>query len=128
MSWTRRLPLLIGGFIVTFAVLIAIFGPMLAPHDPFTQDLGHRFIPPAWLPGGSSAHPFGTDQLGRDYLSRLLLGIRIRRGGGGLLGRVGLVSGVRLWFGRVRPLRSGIGLWPVQGRLLRGGILRLGGI
>ena len=77
MSWTRRLPLLIGGFIVTLAVLIAIFGPLLAPHDPFTQDLGHRFTPPAWLPGGSSLHPFGTDQLGRDYLSRLLLGVRI---------------------------------------------------
>ena len=77
MSWTRRLPLLIGGFIVTLAVLIALFGPMLAPHDPFTQDLSHRFVPPAWLPGGSTAHLFGTDQLGRDYLSRLLLGVRI---------------------------------------------------
>ncbi len=77
MSWTRRLPLLIGGVIVTLAVLIAIFGPFFAPHDPFAQNLSHRFIPPAWLPGGSSAHLFGTDQLGRDYLSRLLLGVRI---------------------------------------------------
>lgn len=77
MSLTRRLPLLIGGSIVAVAVVIAIFGPMLAPHDPFKQDLGHRFIPPVWLHTGSWQHPFGTDQLGRDYLSRLLLGIRI---------------------------------------------------
>lgn len=77
MSLTRRLPLLIGGSIVAVAVVIAIFGPMLAPHDPFRQDLAHRFIPPVWLHGGSWRHPFGTDQLGRDYLSRLLLGIRI---------------------------------------------------
>ncbi len=34
-------------------------------------------MPPAWLPGGSSAHLFGTDQLGRDYFSRLILGTRI---------------------------------------------------
>lgn len=77
MSLTRRLPLLIGGSIVAVAVVIAIFGPMLAPHDPFKQDLAHRFIPPVWLHSGSWRHPFGTDQLGRDYLSRLLLGIRI---------------------------------------------------
>lgn len=77
MSWTRRLPLLIGGFIVILAVLVAIFGPMLVPHDPFTQDLGHRFTPPAWLAGGSSVHRLGTDQLGRDYLSRIVLGVRI---------------------------------------------------
>ena len=77
MNLVRRLPLVIGGTIVALAVLIAIFGPMLAPHDPFTQDLGQRFIPPVWLHGGSWRHPLGTDQLGRDYLSRLLLGIRI---------------------------------------------------
>lgn len=73
----RRLPLFVGSVVVGIAVLIAIFGPMLAPHDPFAQNLGHRFIPPEWLPGGSPAHPLGTDQLGRDYLSRLLLGLRI---------------------------------------------------
>jgi peptide/nickel transport system permease protein len=73
----RRLPLLLGAVIVSCAALIAIFGPMLAPHSPFTQDLSARLIPPEWMPGGSPAHVFGTDQLGRDYLSRLLLGIRI---------------------------------------------------
>ncbi len=77
MSAIRRLPLVLGTAIAGFAVLVAILGPMLVPHDPFTQNLAHRFVPPEWLPGGSPAHPFGTDQLGRDYLARLVLGVRI---------------------------------------------------
>jgi peptide/nickel transport system permease protein len=55
----RRVPLLIGAVIVGFAALVALFGPLLLPHDPFEQH---------WL---------GTDGLGRDYLSRLILGARI---------------------------------------------------
>ncbi len=73
----RRIPLILGAIIVGLAALIAVFGPLLAPHDPFAQDLAHRYIPPAWLPGGSPAHWLGTDGLGRDYLSRLILGARI---------------------------------------------------
>jgi peptide/nickel transport system permease protein len=73
----RRLGLYAGAAIVGFAVLVALFGPLLAPHSAFTQNLGQRFIPPAWMKGGSAAHLFGTDQLGRDYLSRLILGTRI---------------------------------------------------
>ncbi len=73
----RHLPTLLGGLIVGAAVLIALAAPGLAPHDPFTQHLTHRLVPPEWLPGGSPAHPFGTDQLGRDYLARMLYGARI---------------------------------------------------
>lgn len=73
----RRLPLLLGTTIVSIAVLVAIFGPALAPHSPFTQDLSRRLVPPEWMRGGSPANIFGTDQLGRDYFSRLLLGTRI---------------------------------------------------
>ncbi|HET6184237.1 MAG TPA: ABC transporter permease [Acetobacteraceae bacterium] len=72
-----RLPLALGLLIVGFATLVAVFGPFFAPHDPFAQDLAHRYVPPAWLPGGSPAHWLGTDGLGRDYLSRLILGARI---------------------------------------------------
>ena len=73
----RRLGLYAGASIVGFAALVALFGPLFAPHSPFTQNLGQRFIPPLWMKGGSAAHVFGTDQLGRDYLSRLILGARI---------------------------------------------------
>ena len=50
---------------------------VLAPHDPYAQDLNLRLIPPVWMDGGSAAHPLGTDHLGRDYLSRLLYGAQI---------------------------------------------------
>jgi peptide/nickel transport system permease protein len=72
-----RLPFAIGLVLVGCVTLVAIFGPLLAPHDPYAQNLTQRFIPPVWMEGGSSTNLLGTDQLGRDYLSRLLLGARI---------------------------------------------------
>ncbi|GAA0931918.1 ABC transporter permease [Pseudonocardia zijingensis] len=58
-------------------VLAAVFAPVLAPYDPAAQDLLVRLQPPAWLAGGDVAHLFGTDQLGRDVLSRLIHGARV---------------------------------------------------
>src|SRR6516225_2754784 len=55
----------------------ALTAPLLAPHDPYAQDLGQRLIPPVWHDEGSWAHVLGTDQLGRDYLSRLIYGTRL---------------------------------------------------
>ncbi len=72
----RHLATALGACIVGGAFLVAVFGPFLVRADPFAQDLMHRLIPPAWL-GGEAAHPFGTDQLGRDYLARLVYGARI---------------------------------------------------
>ncbi len=72
----RHLPTALGALIVGAALLAALFGPSLVPHDPFAQDLLRRLVPPAWL-GGDAAHPLGTDQLGRDYLARLVYGARI---------------------------------------------------
>ncbi len=66
----------LGLLIVAVAVFAALFGPSLVPADPFAQDLAHRLSPPIWL-GGDAQHPFGTDQLGRDYLARLVYGARI---------------------------------------------------
>ena len=63
----RRLATLLGGVIVGGTLAVAILAPLLAPHDPFAQDLMRRLVPPEWL-GGSALNPFGTDQLGRDYL------------------------------------------------------------
>lgn len=73
----RNWSLLVGGGLLLAIVLIAIFAPWLSPHDPYAQDLVHRNAPPIWYDAGEWAHPFGTDPLGRDYLSRLLYGARI---------------------------------------------------
>jgi peptide/nickel transport system permease protein len=72
-----RLPLLLGLVIVTAVVLAGVVGPSLVAHDPYAQDLTRRFVAPAWMTGGAAGNLLGTDQLGRDYLARLLLGARI---------------------------------------------------
>ncbi|WP_423793755.1 nickel ABC transporter permease subunit NikC [Methylobacterium indicum] len=60
---------LAGGFL-----LLALLGPLIAPHDPLAVDLAHRFAP------ASPTHPLGTDHLGRDILSRLVAGARTTLG------------------------------------------------
>jgi peptide/nickel transport system permease protein len=67
----------IGGGFLLIILLMAIFAPVLAPHDPLGQDLANRYIPPVWDAKGSWEHPFGTDKFGRDYLSRIMYGARI---------------------------------------------------
>lgn len=80
-SATARLvasPSVVGGFILVGAVVaIALLAPLLAPHDPYAQDLTRRLVPPIWHEKGIWSNPLGTDNLGRDYLSRLLYGARI---------------------------------------------------
>ncbi len=73
----RHFATLLGAVIVGAALLVAIFAPYLTPHDPFAQDLNLRLIPPVWMDGSQSTHLLGTDQIGRDYLSRLIYGTRI---------------------------------------------------
>jgi hypothetical protein len=73
----RRLATLLGAVIVGGALLVAILAPNLTPHDPFAQDLNLRLIPPVWMEGSQPAYLLGTDQIGRDYLSRLIYGTRI---------------------------------------------------
>lgn len=60
----------IGGSILVLLVICALFGPWLVPYDPFHVDAINRLRPP------SLAHPFGTDELGRDIFSRILYGSR----------------------------------------------------
>ena len=73
----RHLATVLGAVIIGAAVLVAIFAPYLTPHDPFAQDLSQRLIPPVWMEGSQPTHLLGTDQIGRDYLSRLIYGTRI---------------------------------------------------
>ncbi|MEF2072923.1 ABC transporter permease [Consotaella aegiceratis] len=69
--------LLIGLVILVVMVALAVLAPVLATHDPYSQDLMARMKPPFWMAGADPAHLIGTDQLGRDYLARLLYGARI---------------------------------------------------
>ncbi|MFJ3047177.1 ABC transporter permease [Herbaspirillum chlorophenolicum] len=83
-AWRRKLNrflghrgLTLGAAVLLLIVLAAIFAPLLAPHDPFNQDVSARLIPPVWNAQGSWEHILGTDKLGRDYLSRLIYGARV---------------------------------------------------
>jgi peptide/nickel transport system permease protein len=57
--------------------LVALFADQLAPHNPEVGSLVARFKPPFWVTGGSTKYLLGTDQLGRDVLSRLIFGARV---------------------------------------------------
>lgn len=67
----------LGAGTLVFILAIALLAPLLAPHDPYAQDLSKRLIAPVWHDDGSWNNILGTDQLGRDYLSRLIYGTRI---------------------------------------------------
>ncbi|RHW39548.1 ABC transporter permease [Lysinibacillus yapensis] len=90
------------GFIIVFAViLVALFAKSLAPHDPKMINPAMMLKPPVWVDGGSSLHILGTDNLGRDILSRIIYGSQISLAVGissvafaGVIGVfVGLVAG-----------------------------------
>jgi len=82
--------LIFGMVVVLLLVLVAILAPVLAPHDPYSQSLMKRMVPPVFM-GGSWEHPLGTDHLGRDYLSRLIYGARVSL----MIGAIAaLISGV----------------------------------
>jgi peptide/nickel transport system permease protein len=79
-AWRRlaRNPLaLLGGVILLVVVGSAVLAPWIAPHDPAKQTLIRRFTPPVWAKGGHAAYPLGTDQVGRDILSRIIHGARL---------------------------------------------------
>jgi peptide/nickel transport system permease protein len=68
----RSNPLTLTGLaIILLLVVVAVFAPALSPQDPFQQNLLHRLEAP------SLAHWFGTDELGRDVFSRMLIGVRV---------------------------------------------------
>ncbi len=73
----RHWPVLAGAVVVIVFVLGAVAAPWIAPHDPRDQNLRAQLKPPIWAAGGTTAHPLGTDQLGRDILSRLIFGARV---------------------------------------------------
>ena len=97
----RRPALFVPLLILTIMTLAAIGAPWLAPHSPVEGSLPNQLLPPFWQQGGSRDFILGTDNLGRDILSRLIFGARVSLGvaliailtGGGLGVTLGMISG-----------------------------------
>jgi ABC-type dipeptide/oligopeptide/nickel transport system permease subunit len=68
---------IIGVTLFFLIVIVAVFAPAIAPHDPTNQNLLAAKQPPAYQEGGSWEFPLGTDNLGRDMLSRIIFGTRV---------------------------------------------------
>nr|WP_245223896.1 ABC transporter permease [Rhizobium halophytocola] len=100
----REQRVLWGGGFIALLVLAALFAPLIAPHDPLEQDLMLSTLPPISWPDAEPGYYLGTDDLGRDVLSRLIYGTRtaltvavIAAGLAAVLGSLlGLAAG---WFG-----------------------------
>lgn len=101
-SLVRARTPLIGLFVIVLIATMALLAPWLSPHDPAHQELELRLKPPFWVEGGSVEYPLGTDQLGRDILSRMIYGSRISLIVGlltaGLSSIVGLILGLLAGF------------------------------
>lgn len=81
---------LLGSATLAVLAILAVAAPWVAPHDPLAQSRGDRFLPP------SLAHPFGTDEFGRDILSRVIHGARISLLTGAVAVLIGGAVGVPL--------------------------------
>ena len=87
--------------ILASVLIAAVLGEHLAPYDPNGLDLGASFKPPFWQTGGSVGHLLGTDNLGRDILSRIIGGANVSMVvafyaiifSGGIGGLIGMISG-----------------------------------
>ena len=77
MFSVRYLKLWVGGAILALLVVCGVAAPLIAPRDPQAQTLEDRLRPPRWTDNGMPAYLLGTDNLGRDMLSRIVYGSRI---------------------------------------------------
>ena len=112
-----RLPYVPPTVIVSFIwvgvlTLLAVLGPAITPHDPLRQDLMTRNAPPVWLAGGSWDHALGTDQIGYDILSRVMVSVRPTLIIGSLASVIALVAGT------VLGLVAGYFRGPVDGLIM----------
>ncbi len=85
----RKNKLAFAGFLIVMGLTVAaIFAPWLAPYDPAAQRLPDRLEGPSWQ------HPFGNDELGRDILSRILMGTRVSMRVGATVVLLSVLAGV----------------------------------
>lgn len=97
MQWfSAKRRIQVGAVVVIGMCLIAVFADVIAPYDPYVQNLMARMRPPVWADAGSWAHPLGTDNFGRDLLSRLIHGSRLSIAVGLLAMLVALTIGTAL--------------------------------
>lgn len=96
-----------GLIIITLFVCLALLAPFVSPHDPVENALYDQLKPPVWEEGGSVNNVLGTDDLGRDMLSRLIYGARVSL-------MVGIVSvGIAVVLGTLFGALAGyLGGWP----------------
>lgn len=96
--WRTKHPPVIPTLILTAVIAAAIFAPLLAPYEEEVFDLSASLQPPSWMAGGSYDYLLGTDNTGRDILSRIIYGARIALLVGflavGLAGTVGTTLGL----------------------------------
>lgn len=85
-----------GFYFIVCAILCAAFADILAPHSPFDQYRDAILQPPFWMDGGSSKFILGTDDVGRDILSRLIFGARLSLFVGVIVVTISLVTGMIL--------------------------------
>ncbi|WP_320141719.1 ABC transporter permease subunit [uncultured Cohaesibacter sp.] len=86
----------LGLFVFLTLVLLALFAPYITPHDATMQYRDALLVPPAWLEGGNSSYLLGTDAVGRDILSRLIIGSRFSLFVGIVVVVIALVGGIIL--------------------------------
>ncbi|MGQ0570564.1 MAG: ABC transporter permease [Armatimonadota bacterium] len=77
LAGSRAVGVLVGACIIGLVIVMAIAAPAITRYNPSQIDIGNRLVPPVWTEGGSTEHLLGTDQLGRDLLSRLAYGARV---------------------------------------------------
>lgn len=90
------------GFVIIVAILaLAVLAPLVAPYDPAAQSILKRLAPPVWAERGTWDHILGTDNLGRDVLSRLIWGARTTLTIGGVTCLIAATIGtvIGLWAG-----------------------------
>lgn len=103
----QKSPVAMAGFIgMIFFAVLAIFAPVIAPYPPIESHLDSILLPPAWHANGSISFLLGTDELGRDMLSRLMYGSSLTFGISFIIVMISMVIGVVI--GSLSALTHGI--------------------
>ena len=103
----RKTPVaMVGMSCFLFLIILAVFGPLLAPHSPVEGQLDMLLLPPAWHIDGNVSYLLGTDELGRDMLSRLMYGTSLTFGLSFIVVIISLIIGVVI--GSLSALTTGL--------------------